>query len=233
MTNEKKQCLLRYLGYYTGGVDNLWGPLSQKAVKDFQNAEGLHPDGVFGDGTLAQVLDAVANGRFKAEDSPQSKTPSQPNTPATDVPATDFPDAAKYLHADGYYHIPRGVDVQLSRNLWSHEVMCQGKGCCTESIISPRMVETYQAIRDDYGEPIEITTAGGSGHRCLIHNGAVGGANGSLHLTGSAFDLHCRNKAKLLPIVEKHITDGEIGTYSWGIHAGVWNRGYVNRFKGD
>lgn len=229
MKNEKKQCLLKYLGYYTGGVDNLWGPLSQKAVKDFQNAEGIEPDGVFGDGTLAQVLDAVANGRFKAEDNPPSETPSQ-SAPATDVPATDFSDAAKYLQADGYYHIPRGVDVQLSRNLWAHEVMCQGKGCCTESVISKRMVDTFQAIRDDYGEPIEIASAGGSGHRCRIHNSEVGGANRSLHLTGDAFDLHCRNKARLLAVVEKHITDGEIGIYSWGIHAGVWNRGYVNRF---
>lgn len=229
MTNEKKQCLLKYLGYYTGGVDNLWGPLSQKAVKDFQNAEGIEPDGVFGDGTLAQVLDAVANGRFKAEDNPPSEAPSQ-SAPATDVPATDFSDAAKYLQADGYYHIPRGVDVQLSRNLWAHEVMCQGKGCCTESVISKRMVETFQAIRDDYGEAIEIGDADGSGYRCSIHNRAVGGAIGSLHLTGNAFDLHGKNKAKLLSIVEKHITDGEIGVYSWGIHAGVWIRGYVNRF---
>lgn len=232
MTNEKKQCLLRYLGYYTGGVDNLWGPLSQKAVKDFQNAEGLHPDGVFGDGTLAQVLDAVANGRFKKEENTPPKTPSVPDTPAEDMPDTDVANAAKYLQADGYYHIPRGVDVQLSKNLWSHEVMCQGVGCCTESIISKRMVGTYQSIRDEYGEPIEIATAGGSGYRCGPHNRAVNGANGSLHLTGSAFDLHCRNMARLLPIVEKHITDGEIGTYSWGIHAGVWSRGYVNRFNG-
>ncbi len=224
MTAEKKQCLLKYLGYYTWLVDNVWGSLSEQATKDFQNAEGIEADGVFGDGTLAQVLDAVANGRFKAE------APAQPDAPITDVPATDLSDAARYLRSDGYYHIPRGVDVQLSKNLWSHEVMCQGVGCCTESIISKRMVDTFQAIRDDYGEAIEIGDADGSGHRCQIHNRAVGGANGSLHLTGSAFDLHCKNKAKLLPIVEKHITDGEIGVYSWGIHAGVWNRGYVNRF---
>lgn len=229
MTNEKKQCLLKYLGYYTWLVDGVWGAISEQATKDFQVAEGLMPDGVFGNATLAQALDAVANGRFKAEDSTPAAPTAQPDTP-TAAPAPDLSEAAKYLQADGYYHIPRGVDVQLSRNLWSHEVMCQGKGCCTESIISKRMVETYQAIRDDYGEPIEIATADGSGHRCQTHNREVGGASGSLHLTGAAFDLHCKNKAKLLPIVERHITDGEIGVYSWGIHAGVWNCGHVNRF---
>ena len=30
--------------------------------------------------------------------------------------------------------------------------------------------------------------------------------------------------------VNRHITDGEIGVYSWGIHVGVWNLGFVNRF---
>lgn len=223
MTNEKKQCLLKYLDYYTGGVDNRWGPLSKQATKDFQNAEGLQPDGVFGDGTLAQVLDAVYHSRFKA-----AQTPSEP-----DVLDTDGSDAAKYLQADGYYHIPRGVDVQLSRNLWAHEIHCQGDNCCTESITSKRMVDTFQAIRDDFGEPIEVTTAGGSGFRCRTHNAEVRGAAGSLHLTGDAYDLHCKNKAKLLAVVERHITDGEIGIYSWGLHVGVWNRGYVNRFNGD
>ena len=45
-----------------------------------------------------------------------------------------------------------------------------------------------------------------------------------------ALDLHCRDKNKLLAVVNRHITDGEIGVYSWGIHVGVWNLGFVNRF---
>ena len=49
-------------------------------------------------------------------------------------------------------------------------------------------------------------------------------------MTGNALDLHCRDKEKLLVVVNRHITDGEIGVYSWGIHVGVWNRGFVNRF---
>ena len=30
--------------------------------------------------------------------------------------------------------------------------------------------------------------------------------------------------------LKRHITDGEIGVYSWGIYVGVWNLGFVNRF---
>lgn len=222
MTILQIQCLLAYLGYYTITVDGIWGKGSEDATRAFQKAEGLTVDGDPGVNTQSKLLDAVSNGRFKQA--------SNKN------PTSDFDEssvyATQYLKASGYYHIPRGVNVQLSKNLWSNEVMCQGNGCCDESIISKRMVETFQKIRDDYGGAIEIATAGGSGYRCSTHNEEVGGAKNSLHLTGSAFDLHCADKQKLLSVCEKHITDGEIGIYSWGIHAGVWSRGYVNRFYG-
>lgn len=217
MTVKQAQCLLLYLGYSPGEADGVWGEKSKAACREFQADYGLTPDGVAGAATQKMLIAAVAGTAVKV-DRPQGKA--------------DSGDAEKYLQADGFYHIPRGVDVRLSRNLWAHEVHCQGKGCCTESIVSKRMVELFQAIRDDYGDSIEIATAGGSGYRCQAHNAAVKGSGTSLHLSGSAFDLHCRDKARLLPIVEKHITDGEIGVYSWGIHAGVWSRGFVNRFAG-
>lgn len=218
MTAKQKQCLLCYLGYDTGGVDGIWGAKSMTATEAFQNDYGIGADGIFGPATEKKILEVISSGEKPAAD-PEDK------------PGNAFDsDAAKYLQADGYYHIPRGVDVQLSKNLWSHEVMCRGKGCCTESIVSKRMVETFQAIRDDYGEAIEIGDADGSGYRCPIHNRAVNGADSSLHLTGSAFDLHCRDRYRLLKIVERIVTDGEIGIYDWGLHVGVWDRGYVNRF---
>ena len=217
MTVKQAQCLLLYLGYSPGLPDNVAGAKTSGAASAFQTDYGLPVIGKLDETTCKMLMAAVAGTAVKVE---------------TAQGQADSGDAEKYLQADGCYHIPRGVDVRLSRNLWAHEVHCQGKGCCTESIVSKRMVETFQAIRDDYGEAIEITTADGSGFRCRTHNAAVGGAVGSLHLTGDAFDLHCRNKAKLLSVVEKHITDGEIGTYDWGIHAGVWHRGFVNRFSG-
>ena len=67
MTIEQKQCLLKYLKYYDGKVDDEWGSKSREATVDFQNAEGLDPDGVFGDATENAAISAVANGRFKKE----------------------------------------------------------------------------------------------------------------------------------------------------------------------
>ena len=40
MTIVQKQCLLRYLGYYTGAVDGIWGPASRKAAEVFQKDAG-------------------------------------------------------------------------------------------------------------------------------------------------------------------------------------------------
>lgn len=219
MTIRQTQCLLEYLGYEPGAIDGLDGSNTRDAVKAFQRAEGLTVDGVAGVQTEKALLDAVVNGRVY-------KPPDTPNADKAEAVG----DAAQYLRADGCYHIPRGVDVRLSKNLMAHEVVCQGKGCCTESIISKRMVDTYQDIREEYGDAIEIATAGGSGYRCDTHNREVGGAAGSLHKLGCAFDMHCRDKPKLLGIVERKITDGEIGVYSTFIHGGVWNRGYVNKF---
>lgn len=220
MTVMQIQHLLAYLGYDPGDCDGVMGRNTQAAVRRFQADYGLTADGDPGPLTEAKLLDAVAAGRvYKPPD----------KVPAASQP-TGTADAAKYLRSDGCYHIPRGVDVRLSKNLMAHEVVCQGKGCCTESIISKRMVDTYQDIRDEYGDAIEIATAGGSGYRCDTHNREVGGAVGSLHKLGCAFDMHCRDRSKLLGIVERKITDGEIGVYSTFIHGGVWNRGYVNKF---
>ena len=216
MTAEQEQCLLRYLGYYAGDIDGIYGQQTKAAVERFQEDFGITADGVAGKETEKALKHAVAYG--------------MPEETADKMSATASAAADKYLQSDGCYHIPRGVDVQLSKNLWAHEIHCQGNGCCRESIISKQMVEMFQLIRDDYGDSIEIAQAGGSGYRCNTHNAAVNGAFGSLHKTGNALDLHCRDKEKLLVVVNRHITDGEIGVYSWGIHVGVWNRGFVNRF---
>ena len=217
MTTKQRQNLLAYLGYYSGNIDGIYGQQTKAAVERFQEAfGGIVVDGLAGDETDKALRHAVAYG--------------MPESVADKMSATAYADAEQYLQSDGCYHIPRGVDVQLSKNLWAHEIHCQGNGCCKESIISRQMVEMFQRIRDDYGDSIEITTAGGSGYRCSIHNSEVGGAYASLHMTGNALDLHCRDKEKLLAVVNRHITDGEIGVYSWGIHVGVWNRGFVNRF---
>lgn len=221
MTIRQAQCLLEYLGYEPGVIDGANGPNTRDAVMAFQRAEGLTADGIPGPLTEAKILEAVAAGRVYKPQEVQSK------------PAAAGGDAAQYLQADGCYHIPRGVDVQLTKNFRAREIHCQGVGCCTESVISKRILDLAQAIRDDLGEPLTIATSGGSGYRCKAHNAATPGASPtSLHTISEAVDLHYRDPDKLKAVVLRHLTDGEVGRYPWGCHVGCWDRGYVSQFIG-
>lgn len=223
MTIRQIQALLDYLGYDPGIIDGANGPHTQDAVRAFQAAEGLTVDGIAGIGTQGKLLYAVAAGRVYK---PPDTAPVDKNPLTTD--------AAQYLQADGCYHIPRGVNVQLTKNFWSSEIHCQGVGCCKESVISKRIMDLAQEIRDDIREPLAIGSAGGSGYRCPIHNAdaAVGGAATSLHLISDAVDLHYRDPDKLKAVVLRHLKDGEVGLYPWGCHVGRWDRGYVSQFVG-
>ena len=76
MTIKQKQCLLLYLGYYTGEVDGIWGDNSRCATEAFQRNYGLTVDGIFGIGTEARIREVVASGEL----------PQQPqDTPGTEA----------------------------------------------------------------------------------------------------------------------------------------------------
>lgn len=217
------QCLLAYLNYDPGTIDGLDGANTRKAVKAFQaDFGGILVDGIAGEATQKALRHAVAYGMPERD---------VENAPATgDKPSAV--EAEKYLQADGCYHIPRGVDVQLTKNFRAREIHCQGVGCCTESVISKRIMDLAQEIRDDLGEPLTIGSSGGSGYRCKAHNAEVqGAAPNSLHTISEAVDLHYRDPDKLLTVVLRHLKDGEVGKYSWGCHVGCWDRGFVNRFN--
>ena len=64
MTMEQKQCLLRYLGYYAGAIDGVWGEKSQRATIDFQRAymEQMEVDGIFGASTEKRILEVITTG---------------------------------------------------------------------------------------------------------------------------------------------------------------------------
>ena len=219
MNVRQIQNLLDYLGYDPGAIDGANGPNTRDAVIAFQKAEGLTADGIAGANTQGKLLEAVAQGRFYAPQEAQSK------------PAAGG--AEKYLRDDGFFYIPRGVDVQLTKNFRAREIHCQGVGCCTESVISKRIMDLAQAIRDDLGEPLTIGTSGGSGYRCKAHNAATSGASPtSLHTISEAVDLHYRDPDKLKAVVLRHLKDGEVGRYPWGCHVGCWDRGYVSQFVG-
>ena len=74
MDTRQIQALLVYLGYDPGEVDGVSGRNTRRAVLAFQAAEGLAQDGRPGPLTQAALLEAVANGRFRAED---AQTPEE------------------------------------------------------------------------------------------------------------------------------------------------------------
>lgn len=224
MTVLQIQHLLAYLGYHLDACDGVWGPKTQAATEAFQRDYSLTPDGIFGDATAKKILDVIASGEVPIIKQEEKK--------AEDQAAAEGGGAEKYLKADGFYHIPRGVDVQLTKNFRAKEIHCQGVGCCNVSIISKRIIDLAQEIRDDLGEPLSIGDAGGSGYRCPIHNAAVNGAATSLHMVSDAVDIHYKDPAKLKSVVLKHLTDGEVGLYDWGCHIGCWARGYISQFNG-
>lgn len=55
------QVQLRDLGYYSGPIDGDFGPSTEAAVLQFQQAQGLTPDGIVGPSTLAAIANPAAS----------------------------------------------------------------------------------------------------------------------------------------------------------------------------
>lgn len=68
MTLKQKQCLLAYLGYYTGAVDGIWGDMSRQATEAFQRDYQLTVDGIFGAETEKRILEVIASGEEPVAD---------------------------------------------------------------------------------------------------------------------------------------------------------------------
>ena len=166
MTIQQIQNLLQYLGYYTITVDGIWGPGSEQATKDFQAAEGLEDDGIPGKLTQAALLDAVANGRFKAADT------TQPDSEETGTEALWWNDI-KYFTREEF------------------RCKCGGK-YCDGFPAEPQegMVRAIDNVREHFGKAFTPN----SGVRCPTHNANVGGVSNSRHLYGKAVDFHVPGK---------------------------------------
>ena len=79
----------------------------------------------------------------------------------------------------------KGRTDKIAPNFQYKEFDCQGKGCCSTTIIDEKLVAYIQQIRDHFGKPVTIT----SSYRCEIHNKRVGGATKSYHMQGKAADI--------------------------------------------
>jgi uncharacterized protein YcbK (DUF882 family) len=73
-------------------------------------------------------------------------------------------------------------DIQLTPHFKLREFQCR---CCSLVKLTPKLLKLLEELRVKWGSPIIIT----SGYRCASHNRYVGGASGSLHLSGMAADI--------------------------------------------
>lgn len=177
MTILQIQAALILLGHDPGTPDNQNGPKTRKAVSDFQYAHGLPADGMAGLATEKAIRQALAD--FAAADS----------SPAPDLAPEPEEIEIPYPLIDGYYQIPKGANVRVSKDFTSSEWDCQGVGCCTVTKIAAASIKNVQGIRTRARAPVTIT----SGYRCPVHNRDVRGATGSYHLTGDATDIVVAN----------------------------------------
>lgn len=209
MTVKQEQCLLAYLGYYTGQIDGQWGGMSTAACRAFQADYGLTADGICGAMTQKMLVAAVAGTAAKVE------RPAEVEQTEADKPKNGtFWDDIRYFTREEF------------------RCQCNGK-YCNGFPVEPeeKMVRTVDEIRRRLGIPIGIVTSGGSGVRCPTHNAEVGGVYNSEHLYGRAADLHSSaSPAKMKAVAEEVMGNtGGIGLYDWGIHV---DTGKYSRWNG-
>lgn len=198
MTNEQRQHLLAYLGYYKMDVDGNWASGSREACKAFQRDRNITVDGYGGPETDKQLRYAVYNDLERPE------------------PVDGGSDAL----------ITAGTFWENSEFFDREEFRCQcGGKYCNGFPVEPEeeLVRVCNEIRRRLGVPVSIVDSGGSGVRCPRHNAAVGGVGNSNHLYGKAADLHSEKSPKEMYQVAEEVlgNSGELGIYDWGIHVAV------------
>ena len=189
MTIKQVQCLLTFLGYDPGEVDGIPGRNTRRAVLAFQAAEGLAQDSSPGPITQAALLEAVTNGRFRAED---AQTPEE--TTGT------FWDEIRYFkkpefackcgkYCDGY---PAEIDMD--------------------------MVKIADQIRAKIGKPITVNSGlRCKTHNANV--GGVSNSQHLLGKAADLGCPNGCTPTQMASIAEEIIGNtGGIGVYSWGIH---------------
>lgn len=163
MTIRQIQCLLAYLGYDPGSIDGADGPQTRAAVKAFQQAEGLEPDGIAGPQTAAKLREAVFHGRvYVPPDASGGAVDKQVEVTGT------FWDRIKYFTRAEF------------------KCKCGGRFCNGyPAEMQEAIVKIADAARDHFGKPAHVV----SGLRCKQWNEHEGGVANSQHMYGEAIDL--------------------------------------------
>ena len=163
MTTKQAQCLLGYLGYYTGQIDGQWGSMSTEACRAFQASFGLTVDGICGTMTQKMLIGAIAGTASKVE------RPAEAEQATTDKPKTGtFWDNIAYFTREEF------------------KCKCGGQYCNGyPAEMQEAVVKIADAARKHFGKPAHVV----SGLRCKQWNAHEGGVANSRHMYGEAIDL--------------------------------------------
>lgn len=180
MTVKQKKCLLFYLGYYFGEIDDKWDDACRRATESFQNDFGaIAVDGIFGNETGKAIKHAVAYGM-----------------PPKNV-SGDFWDDIKYFeraefkckcggeYCNGYPYEPdeRMVRIadQLRKNLRVPITIVSGLRCKTWNAIQGGVANSQHM----YGEAADIYAKGVPQYRVEAELDKIGGVRYHYAIKGS------------------------------------------------
>ena len=196
MDNTKKQCLLKYLGYYVGNIDGDWGTLSKTAMDAFkEDFKGLDVPNMPENAPEKALKHAVAYDLFKSE-------------PVKDETGT-FWDEIEYFdrsefkckcggkYCNGYPAEPdeRMVRIanQLRKNLGVPITIVSGLRCKTWNAIQGGVANSQHM----YGEAADIYARGVSQYRVEAELDKIGGVRYHYPIKGSSnvhFDVPKGNR---------------------------------------
>ena len=199
MSIKQKQWQLKYLAFYPGNIDGLWGPQSKAATEKFQRAYGLDIDGIFGTNTTAKSIEVIKE--IQKIIGADMDGLAGPNT----MNATKAWQASHGLSADGIAGpLTRAKIKEVTEDAdgswWDSikyfdrsEFKCKCKGkYCNGYPVEPKklLVQNADKVRRHFGAPAIIS----SGVRCEVHNANVGGVSNSRHRFGKAMDFRIEGK---------------------------------------
>jgi len=206
MTVKQKQSQLKFLGYYPGAIDGIWGDRSKEATANFQDDFGLEDDGVFGALTEEKSAEIIKEIQTKVGAAADGVAGSETES------ATKKWQAKNDLEDDGIAGERTREKMGIKTvDFWDtirhfkrveFECRCGRRYCNGFPVeIDRTLIRVADRIRSHFGKPATVS----SGVRCSRHNSNVGGVANSRHKLGKAMDFSVSgvSSSTLLAYVKK------------------------------